>query len=148
MFIIIFLSIFINISNIIKLHPFQNIYFNILFEKKANTLFEIDYWGLGNAHSIIKILDTVNESENVIIGTASFTPLNYSKYIINHKRIKNVTLPGTDKINSDYIFTNYVYEGNPKYKKKYFIPKNYEKFYTLKKGNIIINEIYKKVMSN
>ena len=148
MFIIIFLSIFINISNIIKLHPFQNIYFNILFEKKANTLFEIDYWGLGNAHSIIKILDTVNESENVIIGTASFTPLNYSKYIINHKRIKNVTLPGTDKINSDYIFTNYVYEGNPKYKKKYFIPKNYEKFYTLKKGNIIINEIYKKRISN
>ena len=147
-FIIIFLSIFINISNIIKLHPFQNIYFNLLFEKKANTLFDIDYWGLGNAHSIIKILDTINESENVSMGTASFTPLNYSKYIINHKRIKNISFPGTNSINSDYIFTNYVYEGNPKYKKKYLIPKNYKKFYTLKKGNIVINEIYKKRISN
>ena len=78
------------------------------------------------------------------MGTASFTPLNYSKYIINHKRIKNISFSGTNNINSDYIFTNYVYEGNPKYKKKYFIPKNYEKFYTLKKGNIVINEIYKK----
>ena len=32
--------------------------------------------------------------------------------------------------------------------KKYLIPKNYKKFYTLKKGNIIINEVYKKKSSN
>ena len=147
-FIIIFLSIFVNIFNIVKLHPFQNIYFNFLVEKKANTLFVADYWGLGNAHSIIKILDNIDEFENASIRTASFTPLNYSRYIINHERIKNINFPGTAKLNSEYIFTNYVYEGNPKYKKKYFIPKNYEKFYTLKKGNIIINEIYKKKISN
>ena len=111
-------------------------------------MFVADYWGLGNAHSIIKILDNIDEFENASIRTASFTPLNYSRYIINHERIKNINFPGTAKLNSEYIFTNYVYEGNPKYKKKYFIPKNYEKFYTLKKGNIIINEIYKKKISN
>ena len=143
-FIIIFLSIFVNIFNIVKLHPFQNIYFNFLVEKKANNLFDVDYWGLGNAHSILKILDDINESENINVRTASFTPLNYSKYIIKHEKIKNVNFPGTAGFNSKYIFTNYIYEGNPKYEKKYFIPKNYKKIYTLKKGNIIINEIYKK----
>ena len=31
--------------------------------------------------------------------------------------------------------------------KKYFISKNYNKIFTLKKGNIIINELYKKVIN-
>ena len=141
---IIALSIFINIFNIIKLHPYQNIYFNFLVEKKANTLFSIDYWGLGNAHAIKEILNNMDSSEKITIGTASFTPLNYSRYIINHKNIKNINFPGTENTNSDYIFTNNIYEGNPKYKRKYIIPKNYNKIYTLARGNIIINEIYKK----
>jgi len=141
---IIAFSIFINIFNIIKLHPYQNVYFNFSVERKANTLFDIDYWGLGNANAIKKILDSTDLSKNINIGTASFTPLNYSRYIIDHKNIKNINFPGTENINSDYIFTNYVYEGNPKYKKKYIIPKNYNKIYSLIRGNIIINEVYKK----
>ena len=143
-FIIVFISIFINIFNIIKFHPFQNVYFNFLVEKKVNSLFNVDYWGLGNAHSILKILDDANNSENINIRTASFTPLNYSKYIINNEKMKNINFTGTAGINSEYIFTNHIYEGNPKYKKKYFIPNNYKKIYSLKRGNIVINEIYKK----
>jgi len=107
-------------------------------------LFSIDYWGLGNAHAIKEILNNMDSSEKITIGTASFTPLNYSRYIINHKNIKNINFPGTENTNSDYIFTNNIYEGNPKYKRKYIIPKNYNKIYTLARGNIIINEIYKK----
>ena len=145
---IIFLAIFINILNIIKLHPFQNIYFNFLVEKKANSLFDIDYWGLGNAHSIIKVINDEEKGKKIVMATASFTPLNYSKYIINKEKIKNINFPGTIKTNADYIFTNFIYEGDPRYKKKYLIPKNYKKFYTLKKGNIIINEVYKKKSSN
>ena len=49
---IIFLSLTINTYNLVKLHPYQNIYFNFLFEKKANSLFEIDYWGLGNVEAL------------------------------------------------------------------------------------------------
>ena len=142
-FFIIFLSIFINISNLVKLHPFQNIYFNFLVEKKANSLFEIDYWGLGNAHALSKILEDIDTNENINIRTASFTPLNYSLYILDNKKIKNINLSGTVKIDSDYIFTNYIYETNPKYNKKYYISENYKKIYTLKRGNVIINEIYK-----
>ena len=45
-FIFIIFSIFNNFYNLIKFHPYQNIYFNYLFEKNANKLFEVDYWGL------------------------------------------------------------------------------------------------------
>ena len=143
-FIITFLSICINVFTLIKLHPFQNIYFNLLVEKKANNLFEIDYWGLGNAHSINKILNELNETERVSVKTASFSDLKYSRYIINNKKINNIDFTGTSEINSDYIFTNYTYESSPKFEKKYFIPENYKKVYTLKRGKIVINEIFKK----
>lgn len=140
----IFLAILFNIFNLISLHPFQNIYFNSLFEKKANALFEVDYWGSGNSYSINKILEDIDEAQKVSLRTASFTPLSYSKYIINNSKIKNINFTGSDDLNQEYIFTNYVYEENPIFLKKYFIPDNYKKIFTLKRGNIIINEIYKK----
>ena len=139
------ISIFINIFNIIKLHPFQNIYFNILVEKKANSLFAIDYWGLGNAHSVKKILDDMDNDKIVSVRTASFTPLRFTKYIINREKLKKLNFSGTEGSESEYVFTNYIYEGNPKYKEKYFIGENYKKIYTLSRGNIIINEVFKKV---
>jgi len=142
--IVIFFSIFINIFNIIKLHPYQNIYFNFLVEKKANDLFEIDYWGSGNAYAIKKILNEISDDEKISIRTGSFTPLKYSVHIVDNKKLKNVTFSGNEELNQNYFFTNYIYEKNPKSLKKYFIPKNYEKIFTLKRGNIIINEIYKK----
>ena len=143
-FLIVIFTIISNIFNLLKFHPYQNVYFNYLVEKKANSLFEIDYWGLGNAQSIKKILNNTDDSEEVSIGEASFTPLAYSRYIINNKKINNVVFSGTTKNNQDYFITNYIYERNPKFIKKYSISKKYEKFFTLKRGNVIINEIYKK----
>ena len=52
-FTIFIVALITNIVNLIKLHPYQNIYFNFLVEKRANELFEIDYWGLGNAESLV-----------------------------------------------------------------------------------------------
>ena len=143
-FLIVIFTIISNIFNLLKFHPYQNVYFNYLVEKKANSLFEIDYWGLGNAQSIKKILNNIDDSEEVSIGEASFTPLAYSRYIINNKKINNIVFSGTTKNNQDYFITNYIYERNPKFIKKYSISKKYEKFFTLKRGNVIINEIYKK----
>jgi hypothetical protein len=140
-FLIVIFTIISNIFNLLKFHPYQNVYFNYLVEKKANSLFEIDYWGLGNAQSIKKILNNIDDSEEVSIGEASFTPLAYSRYIINNKKINNIVFSGTTKNNQDYFITNYIYERNPKFIKKYSISKKYEKFFTLKRGNVIINEI-------
>ena len=143
-FSIFFIFVFINFYNLIKFHPYQNVYFNYLVEKKANYLFEVDYWGSGNAHALKKILKDAQSNKKINVGTASFTPLSYSKYIINDKKIENINFLGNDQLNNDYIFTNYMYENDPKISKKYLIPHNYEKVFTLKRGNIIINEVFKK----
>lgn len=139
---IIFFVLCFNIYNLIKLHPYQNIYFNSLVENRANKLFEIDYWGLGNYEAINFLLEN-EKKNNVSIRTASFTPLFYSKLMLNDKN-KKISLTGTEQYDQDFIFTNYIYENNPRYLKKYIIPKNYTKFFTLKRGNVIINEIYRK----
>ena len=132
-----------NIYNLIKFHPYQNVYFYIFFEKNANKLFEIDYWGLGNVEAIKFIL---HESGNkrTTIRTASFTPLNYSKLMFEPSKIKNLLFTGTEQKNQDYIFTNLVFESNPDYLEKYNIPEDYEKVFFLQRGNIILNEVYKK----
>ena len=143
-FILIFFSIFYNIYILVKLHPFQNIYFNNFVEKKANQLFEVDYWGLANADAINRILKDINQNKSNSIRTLSFTPLHYSAFLINDPLINKIKFSGTVNNNQEYIFTNYVYENNPKLLKKYNLPENYFKFFSFKIGNVLIYDIFKK----
>ena len=68
-----------NIYNQVILHPFQYIYFNFIFEKNANRLLEIDYWGLANKYSLEKLVKNNIERSKITVGVASFTNLNLSK---------------------------------------------------------------------
>lgn len=136
------LVIIINCYTLIKLHPYQNIYFNFFMNKYANNFFEIDYWGLGNREAI-KFLDANNIDKDLEVRTASFTPLFFSKFFLNPKQ-ENIKITGTENTEQDFIFTNFVYESDPKYLKKYTIPKNYSTYFILKKNNIIINKILQK----
>lgn len=131
-----------NLVNLIKLHPYQNIYFNAMVEKKANKLFPIDYWGLANLEALKFVADLDKENLKTI-RPASFTPLNFSKKLIKFDK-GNIKITGTENLDQDYIFTNFYYERDPKFTEKYFIPQNYKKIFSIKRGNIIINEIYKK----
>ena len=139
--IIIFLT---NFYNLITLHPFQYIYFNLLFEKKANKLFEIDYWGLSNKFSLEKIVKDNLQKKKITIGVASFTNLYLSKKMVNKKLQDKLIISGQDFTNADFIFNNNYFEVNPKYDDKYSIPKRYEKYSELKKGKILISEFYSK----
>ena len=89
---VILLTLIVNSYNLIKLHPYQNIYFNFLFEKKANELFEIDYWGLGNIEALNFINNNRDIGEKVDLKIASFTPLKYSNLILK-KSMFCLTLP-------------------------------------------------------
>ena len=141
--VIVGLSLVLNIYNLIKLHPYQNIYFNFIFEHKARNYFEIDYWGLGNVEALA-FLNKEIDDEKINLKIASFSPFEYSRLILENSSLNKFSFIGTSEKDLKYIFTNYVFDKNPKYEKKYFIPKNYDKIFVLKKGNIIINEIYKK----
>ena len=131
-----------NIYNVIKLHPFQNVYFNILFESKANKYFDIDYWGISNKHVLEKIYELAGDKDKVTVGIASFTPLRDSLFMLDKKISNKIDVTGTNISNEDFIFTNYYYEINPKFTKKYHIPDNYIKIYSLKRGNVLINDLY------
>ena len=139
----IILGLTINLLNLIKLHPYQNVYFNTLVEKKANKLFPIDYWGLANLEALKFINNSTKEKTLKTVRSASFTSLQFSKKLLKEDKI-NVQITGTENLNQDFIFTNFYYERDPKYTRKYFIPNNYERIFLIKRGNIIINEIYKK----
>lgn len=145
--ILIFLLFLIeNIIGLIKFHPFQFIYFNPLIANKANRLFEIDYWGVANSYTLnktFKLENSVNGNK-IKIANASFTDLILTYSILKPDLQKKLTFVGQDYSNSDFIFTNSIYEINPKYDTKYKIPSNYTKFFELTKGGIIINQIYKK----
>jgi hypothetical protein len=143
-FILIFFTLLNNMFVLVKYHPFQNIYFNNLVEKKANQLFDIDYWGLANANAVSKIITDINTNKIATIRTSSFVPLHYSAYIIDDPLVGNLKFTGTINNNQDYIFTNYIYEQNPLLLKKYALPENFYKFLSFKVGDILIYDVYKR----
>ena len=133
-----------NLYNLIRLHPYQYIYFNSIFEKNANELFEIDYWGVSNKNSLEKIAKNNPRKDKIVIGVASFTDLYLSKKMLSAKLKSKIIISGQDYQNADFIFNNNISEINPKFDDKYFIPKTFEKHLSMKRGNILINEFYKK----
>lgn len=131
-----------NIYNLIMLHPYQYIYFNSFYEKKANKLFEIDYWGLSNKDALKNIVADNYKGGKIKIGVASFTNLFMSQKMLPDKYKNKLIITGQNFDNVDFIFNNNYFEINPSYDNKYQIPKNYRNYQQNKKGNVLINEFY------
>ena len=131
-----------NLYNLVTLHPFQYVYFNSIFEKKANKLFAIDYWGVSNKSSLESILLNNSQKNKIKIGVASFTNLYLSKKMLNEESKRKLIITGQDFTDADFIFNNNYFELNPKYSRKYLIPQNYIKHSEVKRGDILINEFY------
>ena len=140
---ILILIVINNIYNLVNLHPFQYVYFNKIFEDKANNLFEIDYWGVANKQALKDIIVNNPDKEKIVIGVASFANLNLSKKMLSQDLKKRIIISGQEFDNADFIFKNYYSEVDPKIDDKYSIPKNFEKYLSVKKGNILIYEFYK-----
>ena len=88
------------------------------------------------------ILD--NDSSNKIkISTASFTPLADVLYMFSKEDIERIKFIGTNsKDKADYIYTNYIYEVDIRYNKKYKIPENFYLFKSVIKDGTLIYSIY------
>jgi hypothetical protein len=138
------LALLNNFYNLIRLHPHQYVYFNFVFEKNANSLFEIDYWGLSNKSALKNLLDDNFEKDTITVGVASFTNLYLSKKMLPLEYKNKLIITGQEFSNVDYIYNNNYFEINPNYDDKYLIPKNYIRRSKVKKGNILINEFFTK----
>ena len=143
--ILISLLLFENFFNLIRLHPNQYAFYNFFYEKNANKLFDVDYWGVGNADTLRKILEIEKEKTIINVANSSFTDLQLSGKILNIDQNKRFKFIGQNYSNADYIFNNFIHEINNHYNNKYKIPENFTKIYELKAGNIVINELYKKI---
>lgn len=139
-FYILLILSFLNVFNLYEYHPYQNVYFNRFISKYSKDFFPVDYWGLGNKETLM-FLQKYNDTNQKTLRTASFTPLNYSKLILG-KEVDEIIFTGTNDSDQNFIFTNYIYEGNPVYLKKYYISEDYKKIFSLKRKKIVINELF------
>jgi len=88
----------------IRHHPFQNVYFNILAGKNVGQRFELDYWGLSFRQGLEYIVK--NDKRPAIKLSANVPPPLINNAIFLERRdIKRLQLTGISQ--ADYFLTNY-----------------------------------------
>jgi len=140
---IIYFFILFNISYLIywnyKYHPYQYVYFNLIFKDKFNNNFDKDYWGLSNKNALEYILEN-NKNFPVKIATKSFASLEKSSLILE-ENLKNKLKIVYELENADFIITNY----SKRISNDFEIGDNYIKYNEILVDGKPINTIYKKV---
>ena len=124
-------------------HPYQYLYLNNFINNKDRSKYEADYQSLSRTDAI---KDIINDSKknNIIVATASWTPFENGASLISNDKKKIVFIGTANKEKADYIYTNYFYEIDIRYNRKYDIPKNFILFKTFYIDGIKVYSIYKK----
>ena len=133
-----------NFAQIIKLHPYQSLYFNGLVGGENKSKFEIDYWGISGLNFIKEILYREKNSRKIKIAVASHLPLERSLKMLKEKEQNLISIIGQNYQDADYIFNNNISEVNKFFIKKYDIQKNFKKVYQFNLDGFVIYEMYKK----
>lgn len=135
------ISIFLNnFINLIKLHPYQNVYFNFFLEKEANKNFDIDYWGLSNKDALDRI--SLKSEANTKVAVLGLANLEMSRKMLEKNKKNKIIIVGENFKVADYIVSNSYFVSDPKSTKRYEKPKYFNLQKEIKKGNIVINKIY------
>tara|TARA_B100000674_G_scaffold475712_1_gene469102 strand:+ start:543 stop:1007 length:465 start_codon:yes stop_codon:yes gene_type:complete len=137
--IIIFLN---NFTNLIKLHPYQNIYFNFFLERIAKNNFDIDYWGLSNKNALEKI--SFKSSTNVKVAVLGLANLEMSRKMLDKSERDKIIIVGENFEVADYIVSNSYFISDPRITERYKKPDNFILNEEITRGNIVINKIFKK----
>ena len=126
----------------LKNHPYQYVYFNLLAGKNFNDKFDMDYWGLSNANALEHIAKS--ENRKVKISNIGTTDLQISKTFIPETYRDKLTIINEDE-NSDYIINNYRNWLGGNINQEIKTPINFEIFYEIKIDGVPINTIYRKI---
>ena len=109
----------------IKSHPFEDVYFNILLSKKDQYLrktFELDYWGTSYKQALENIV--ARDRSPVLKIKVANLPGEYNSYILKPEDRKRIRYVEADD-QADYFITNYRWHPwdypYPKEKKIFFI---------------------------
>jgi len=106
-----FLPLISLIITMVQMHPYQNVYFNVLAGKDRYKQFDIDYWGLTVKGGLYQIL-TNDERELISIAANSWVALRLNLW--NLKNEDKVRFQVVDQIeDADYVFNNFRSIGAP-----------------------------------
>ena len=128
----------------ISYHPYQNIYFNSMFNNDAHKKFEVDYWGLSGRKFLEEILILEKNKKIITIGVASWLPLERSVKLLDKKDRSRIKIIGQEFQNADYLYTNFISEVDKNSNDKYKIPSNFSKVNEFILDNITVYEVFKK----
>lgn len=143
-FLTIFIFYFFLIYENYKFHPYQSLYFNNLFLSNKIDNFPIDTPSLSRVDGLRDIIMFEKNKKKILIANASWTPLYNAKDLLSKNERDKLIFVGQNYKIADYIFTNFIYEVNPKFNTKYDIPDNFILIKDYKIRNLIIYSIYKK----
>lgn len=125
----------------IKNHPYQNFYFNLIMKNNFNKYFEVDYWGLTNKKALEIILNQNEATVNVFLkGTSD---LNLSKRILSKENRAKINIVGKIE-EADYVINHFYNWRNKDDWQKKDPPDGFEILKEIKINGISINSIYKK----
>ena len=125
----------------IKNHPYQNIYFNLLAGTQPNKNYELDYWGLSNKDSLNYLIS--KEKGQINLFVLSTSPYKHSLSLI-HLDDRNRFNFVSSIEDADYLLTNHYYQKKDPIKYKYYLDNKYKLVNEIMVDNIVINSIYKK----
>ena len=127
-------------------HPYQNMYFNNLLTNKDKLNYERDTNYLTRLDFFRKVLNySSNDNKRIKIGNASWGPLeDVLNFFVENEKKKIELLGNANLEQSDFIFTNYMYDVNILFNKKYNIPQNFILLESVVKDGTLIYSIYKK----
>ena len=139
-----FFYLFFIIYKMTIYHPYQNLYFNDFFNNNAHKKFDIDYWGLSGNIFLKDILKIEQNKEKIIIGVASYLPLERSIKLLDKEDREKIIVIGQEYQKSDYLYSNLISDVDKSDNDKYKIPKNFSKINEFILDGIKIYEVYKK----
>ena len=126
-------------------HPYQSLYMNNFVNDKNSLKYEIDTQSLSRIEALNFILTDASNKETIKIGTASFTPLEDARSLLEKNLWKKFIFLGTNNLeNADYIYTNHIYDVDTNINSKYLIPTGFKLYKEVSKNNVRIFSIYKK----
>lgn len=118
-------------------HPFQNVYFNILAGQDWVKNFEVDYWGLSNRQAL-EYLASIDESDQIYVMSETVPPLDLAlKSLPENDRNRIIVVNSFDK--TKYVINNYRFNF-----RDYEAQGYYKKLLDIKADGEVINSIYVK----
>ena len=140
-----FIFILFIIKQLFIFHPYQSFYFNSLINKKNYSIFPVDTASLSRSDALNFIIKDAKKLNKVFVANASRTPLYNGKDLLNTTDKKKLVFVGQDYDKADYIYSNFYYEVDPKFNKKYNISSQFKEIKKMSIKGIPIYSIYQRV---